>query len=153
MIVQGIAGSGKTSVALHRIAFLLYKIKNLSSNNILIFSPNQIFSEYISNVLPELGEENTLQCTFDSFLEGNITEFRHVEEFSKFIERYYKKKNQNEDWIIYKQSDQVMKDLDTYIESLEKKATFMDVFSVDRKVLTRPELTQWVKRCEAFPSI
>ncbi len=150
MIVQGIAGSGKTSVALHRIAFLLYKIKNLSSNNILIFSPNQIFSEYISNVLPELGEENTLQCTFDSFLEGNITEFRHVEEFSKFIERYYKKKNQNEDWIIYKQSDQVMKDLDTYIESLEKKATFIDDLSFDRKFLTKNELNQFLKRYEHF---
>ena len=55
LIVQGIAGSGKTSVALHRIAFLLYKIENLSSKNVLIFSPNNIFSEYISNVLPELG--------------------------------------------------------------------------------------------------
>ena len=58
LIVQGIAGSGKTSVALHRIAFLLYKIKNLTSDKVLIFAPNQIFSEYISNVLPELGEEN-----------------------------------------------------------------------------------------------
>ena len=55
LIVQGIAGSGKTSVALHRIAFLLYKIENLNSKNVLIFSPNQVFSEYISNVLPELG--------------------------------------------------------------------------------------------------
>ena len=61
LIVSGIAGSGKTSVALHRIAFLLYKIPNLNSSNVLIFSPNQIFTEYISNVLPELGEDNTLQ--------------------------------------------------------------------------------------------
>ena len=59
LIVQGIAGSGKTSVALHRIAFLLYKIKRLTSDKVLIFAPNQVFSEYISNVLPELGEENT----------------------------------------------------------------------------------------------
>ena len=56
LIVQGIAGSGKTSVALHRIAFLLYKIKNLTSDKVLIFAPNKVFSEYISNVLPELGE-------------------------------------------------------------------------------------------------
>ena len=55
LIVQGIAGSGKTSVALHRIAFLLYRLEHLNSNNILIFSPNNIFTEYISNVLPELG--------------------------------------------------------------------------------------------------
>lgn len=150
MIVQGIAGSGKTSVALHRIAFLLYKIKNLSANNILIFSPNQIFSEYISNVLPELGEDNTLQCTFDSFLEGNIPEFRHVEEFSKFIERYYKKKNQNELWITYKQSDQVIKDLDEYIDLLEKKAIFLDDLSFDKKFLTKNDLNQFLQRYQHF---
>ena len=73
LIVQGIAGSGKTSVALHRIAFLLYKIENLSSNNILIFSPNKVFTEYISNVLPELGENNTLQTTFSEFLQTTQT--------------------------------------------------------------------------------
>ena len=67
LIVQGIAGSGKTSVALHRIAFLLYKIKNLTSDKVLIFAPNQVFSEYISNVLPELGEENTKETTFSDF--------------------------------------------------------------------------------------
>ena len=85
LIVQGIAGSGKTSVALHRIAFLLYKIENLSSNNVLIFSPNQIFSEYISNVLPELGEENTMQTTFHDFLSTFITEFKSVESFTNFV--------------------------------------------------------------------
>ncbi len=68
LIVQGIAGSGKTSVALHRIAFLLYRIDNLSSKDILIFSPNEVFSSYISNVLPELGEENTKETTFSDYL-------------------------------------------------------------------------------------
>ena len=72
LIVQGIAGSGKTSVALHRIAFLLYKIKNLISDKVLIFAPNKVFSEYISNVLPELGEENTKETTFSDFLETYI---------------------------------------------------------------------------------
>ena len=74
LIVQGIAGSGKTTVALHRIAFLLYRIKNLSSNNILIFSPNNIFTEYISDVLPSLGEANTLQTTFADYLSSFLTE-------------------------------------------------------------------------------
>ena len=150
MIVQGIAGSGKTSVALHRIAFLLYKIKNLTSNNILIFSPNQVFSEYISNVLPELGEENTLQCTFDGFLESNITEFRHVESFSKFIERYYKKTSQNEKFIKYKQSNQVMYDLDKYASNLEKTATFIDDLSFDKKFITKDELNQLLNRYKHF---
>jgi DNA helicase II / ATP-dependent DNA helicase PcrA len=58
LIIQGVAGSGKTSIALHRIAFLLYRFReNLSSKEILIISPNKVFADYISNVLPELGEE------------------------------------------------------------------------------------------------
>ena len=84
LIVQGIAGSGKTSVALHRIAFLLYKIDNLKSNNVLIFSPNKIFSIYISNVLPELGENNTMQTTINDFLDMEIKEYNHVETFTSF---------------------------------------------------------------------
>ncbi len=62
LIIQGVAGSGKTSIALHRIAFLLYKFKNeLKSDDILIISPNKVFSDYISNVLPELGEDEIPQ--------------------------------------------------------------------------------------------
>lgn len=67
LIVQGVAGSGKTSIALHRIAFLLYEglNSNLHSNHVLIISPNAVFSNYISSVLPELGEENVAQSIFD----------------------------------------------------------------------------------------
>lgn len=58
LIIQGVAGSGKTSIALHRIAFLLYRFKDtLTSSDILIISPNRVFADYIGNVLPELGEE------------------------------------------------------------------------------------------------
>jgi len=58
LIIQGVAGSGKTSIALHRIAFLLYRFKGaITANDILIISPNKVFADYISNVLPELGEE------------------------------------------------------------------------------------------------
>jgi Superfamily I DNA and RNA helicases len=65
MIIQGVAGSGKTSIALHRIAFLLYRFKNkLSSKNILILSPNKVFADYISDVLPELGEEPLYELSF-----------------------------------------------------------------------------------------
>ena len=68
LIVQGPAGSGKTSIALHRVAYLLYKYRDLvKAENIAIFSPNQIFNDYISNVLPELGEENMYQTTFQEY--------------------------------------------------------------------------------------
>ena len=58
VIIQGVAGSGKTSIALHRIAFLLYRFRDsIAAKDILIISPNKVFADYISNVLPELGEE------------------------------------------------------------------------------------------------
>ena len=85
IIVQGIAGSGKTSVALHRIAFLLYRLKDLNSNNILIFSPNNIFTEYISDVLPSLGEENTLQTTFSDYLSTFISDYKEIENYTDFV--------------------------------------------------------------------
>jgi len=73
MIVQGVAGSGKTSIALHRIAFLLYQNrKNLRSSEILIISPNNIFADYISNVLPELGEQNITEVCFDEIAEHEL---------------------------------------------------------------------------------
>lgn len=66
LIIQGAAGSGKTSIALHRIAFLLYRFKDtIRSEDILIISPNKVFSHYISNVLPELGEENICETTME----------------------------------------------------------------------------------------
>lgn len=68
MVIQGAAGSGKTSVALHRIAYLLYHDrKQMKSSNILILSPNSVFSDYISHILPELGEENIREMSFDLF--------------------------------------------------------------------------------------
>lgn len=68
LVIQGVAGSGKTSVALHRIAYLLYHDReHLSSSDILVLTPNGAFSDYISHVLPELGEENIQEMSFDVF--------------------------------------------------------------------------------------
>ena len=135
LIVSGIAGSGKTSVALHRIAFLLYKIKNLTSNDILIFSPNQIFTEYISNVLPELGEDNTLQTTFNDYLSNNITEFSEVESFMDFIGKYYSESVDNIELIKYKQSDNIIKDIELYVEDYIRKARMVNDFT-ENKIYT-----------------
>ena len=70
LIVQGAAGSGKTSIALHRVAFLLYEgmFSRLSANNILILSPNDAFNDYIGHVLPELGEENVERETMEGII-------------------------------------------------------------------------------------
>lgn len=73
LIVHGAAGSGKTSVAMQRIAYLLYHYRNtLTSDQILLFSPNQLFTHYVANVLPELGEENMRQTTFQQYLNEHL---------------------------------------------------------------------------------
>lgn len=128
LIVQGIAGSGKTTVALHRIAFLLYRLENLSSNNILIFSPNPIFTEYISDVLPSLGEDNTLQTTFNDYLSYSITEYKEVEAFTDFVARYYTYQVPNVDLVRYKQSDGIIEDLDRYLKDYVHRAEFLESF-------------------------
>lgn len=76
LMVQGTAGSGKTSVALHRVAFLMYQstTNGLSAENIIILSPNALFGKYISGVLPELGEENVATVTFEEFFEHTFGE-------------------------------------------------------------------------------
>ena len=145
LIVQGIAGSGKTSVALHRIAFLLYKIENLRSNNVLIFSPNSAFSAYISNVLPELGENNTMQTTFADFLLSNLEEFNDVETFSSFVNRYYKYVEKNKELVKYKQGDKVIVDIKKYVEELVKGVHFLDNIEVDKNIVEKDELNYLLK--------
>ena len=152
LIVQGIAGSGKTSVALHRIAFLLYKIKDLTSNDILIFSPNQVFSEYISNVLPELGEKNTLQTTYHDYLRHYLKEFKNIESFTTFIENYYQNNTIDKEFITYKQSDSITNDIDNYLENYISNAKFTEDYITRDFIITKEELNNFLhKRYAHFP--
>ncbi len=143
LIVQGIAGSGKTTVALHRIAFLLYRLKNLTSNNILIFSPNSVFAEYISDVLPSLGEDNTLQTTFNDYLSFFIKEYKDVETFTDFVSRYYTYKEDNPELVKYKQSDQIITDLNNYLNDYIFNCKFMGpVIENEVNIVTEEELNE-----------
>src|SRR5690606_31084242 len=73
IVVQGAAGSGKTSAAMQRVAYLLYRYREtLKAENILLFSPNQMFNSYVSTVLPELGEDNMEQSTFYQYLQQRL---------------------------------------------------------------------------------
>ena len=139
LIVQGIAGSGKTTVALHRIAFLLYRLKNLNSSNVLIFSPNNIFTEYISEVLPSLGEDNTLQTTFADYLYTFIGEYKDIENFSDFVSRYYSYQETNPDLVEYKQSDKIIDDLDAFLENYIDNCKFISNFQEGDKHLILKE--------------
>ncbi|MGG5254158.1 RNA polymerase recycling motor HelD [Neobacillus sp. SM06] len=85
LVVQGVAGSGKTSAALQRVAYLLYRHRGtLNADNILLFSPNPLFTSYVATVLPELGEENMQQSTFQEFIQQRIgPEFEVEDAFSQ----------------------------------------------------------------------
>ena len=92
LIIQGVAGSGKTSIALHRIAFLLYRHKDtIKAEDILIISPNKVFADYISNVLPELGEEQIgekgMEELAHEMLEGKYKFQRFFEQVNLLIEK------------------------------------------------------------------
>ena len=95
LIVQGAAGSGKTSVALHRIAYLLFRHRDtITAENIIVFSPNPVFSDYISNVLPELGETNMLQTTFETFLSGALSAQGRRERYYDLLDYLFSAKQQ-----------------------------------------------------------
>lgn len=130
LVVQGAAGSGKTSIALHRIAYLLYHDrKNLRASNVLILSPNGVFSDYISHILPELGEENIREMSFDIFayreLKGIVAD---CEERYDQIERMMAAERgtacvDSEDGLRYryKQSKEFVNELNGFILELESE--------------------------------
>lgn len=90
LIVSGPAGSGKTSVAMHKIAYLLYTYKDrINNSNVLILSPNDIFSNYISNVLPEIGEDNVYQTTFMDYIKTFLTEYKVLGSLNDIYEKVY----------------------------------------------------------------
>ena len=142
LIVQGIAGSGKTTVALHRIAFLLYRLKNIGSQNILIFSPNNIFTEYISDVLPSLGENNTMQTTFADYMATFLNEYKDVESFTDFVSRYYSYKEDFPKFVEYKQSDKIIDDLDAFIDNYIDNCVFLGDFKVDEHVVYKDDINK-----------
>lgn len=140
LIVEGPAGCGKTSVALHHIAYLLYKNKDtLKSNNILIFSPNKIFSEYISHVLPELGEKNAIHTEFSAFINSYINEYDKVESYSNFIKRIYQNKNIN-DLIKIKLDDDYHIIIDKYVEKLTNNIMFNDIYVGSKYLISKNEV-------------
>ena len=118
LIIQGVAGSGKTSIALHRIAYLLYAFKgSISSKDILIISPNKVFADYISNVLPELGEETVPETCMESLLSGVLG---HRHKFQNFFEQV---------------NELLTKPAPGFIDRIRYKASFDFISNLDKFIL------------------
>ncbi|WP_426349021.1 RNA polymerase recycling motor HelD [Alloiococcus sp. CFN-8] len=147
LIVQGPAGSGKTSVALHRIAYLLYKHREkITPENIIIFSPNNIFNDYISNVLPQLGEDNTFQTTFKEYMHMTLGVEYKKEAYSYMME-YILTAREEEGYqrrinsIKFKSSKEFLEVLKEYVTYLEKtERSFPDIFYGDNLIISAKDI-------------
>jgi DNA helicase-2/ATP-dependent DNA helicase PcrA len=144
MMVQGVAGSGKTSVALHRAAYLMYQglSDKLSSNNILIISPNTLFEQYISNVLPELGEKNVNSKTFEELI-INILNGPKIETRNELLETLLSSNdNLTKSSMEFKCSSEFVEILNRFINDLPRRwIDFKDVY-YDGKHISNKHLSK-----------
>lgn len=150
LIVTGPAGSGKTSVAVHRIAYLLYKHRqDTTSNDVIIFSPSHVFSEYIANVLPELGEENVLQTTFQAFAEATLGGSYHCESLMDFQEQLAtasaEEAQQLTARLARKSSKEFLERLEKVVQECpEREIEPQDVYLQDQLIISKEELRRLI---------
>ena len=143
LVIQGAAGSGKTSIALHRIAYLLYHDRqNLKSSNVLVLSPNSVFGDYISHILPELGEENIREMSFDLFAYRELKDtaadcedrYDHLERIMKFPD------DQEKERFRMKQSESFVGLIEGFLATLEDRLVDFRPISFRGSQLTEEEL-------------
>ena len=156
LVIQGCAGSGKTSVALHRVAYLLYHHrKQLTAKQVLILSPNPVFSEYISHILPELGEENILEMSFDLYAYKELKKYKDTEDRYVYLEKLLTLPEeeafayQNE--VAEKQSREYVLELNEFVLLLEDSLMNFRDFSYKKMHRTEQELRTLFY--EKFPDI
>ncbi|WP_024293240.1 HelD family protein [Lacrimispora indolis] len=149
MMVQGVAGSGKTSIALHRAAYLMYQglTSRLSADNILIISPNTLFEQYISNVLPELGEDHVVSVVFEDIIALSLKN-EQVQTRNQFLENLIsnsKYRDMIKSTMEFKTSRQFLEILDRFIDDLPHKwMDFKDVIYDGKCIISKEMLKEKV---------
>ncbi|EOU1993378.1 HelD family protein [Clostridium perfringens] len=126
IVVNGVAGSGKTTIALHRVAYLLYNYRKELEDKVLILGPNGIFMEYISQVLPSLGEVGVKQETFASFALKEMDSELYIMSFDKYLEKILSEDKEFIEDAKYKNSYEIIEDLDNLVKEMDK-----DYFNVE----------------------
>ncbi|WP_160674629.1 UvrD-helicase domain-containing protein [Clostridium sp. C8-1-8] len=121
VVVNGVAGSGKTTIALHRVAYLLYNNRKQLGDKVLILGPNAIFMEYISTVLPSLGEVGVKQDTISNFIIKQIKLNEEIMEFSKYMEKVLSGDKEFIEDIKLKKSREFIDKLDGLVKSIEEE--------------------------------
>ncbi|QGU96158.1 AAA family ATPase [Clostridium bovifaecis] len=138
IVVDGAAGSGKTTIALHRVAYLLYNYRKALQDKVLILGPNDIFMEYISTVLPSLGEIGVRQQTFTEFA-LDIVDLNNVMSFREYMERVINKDEEFIKDMLFKTSEKFIKELDKFIELLNRQYFKIKDLSFDKKVIVQED--------------
>lgn len=130
LFVQGSAGSGKTSAILQRIAYLLYRYRgNLVSSDVIMFSPNQLFNDYVKNVLPEMGEQNMVQMTYRQFVSRRVPAFKVESLFDQFEDQ-----NKNPKIAKFKDSLEFFEAINNYSKHLIKHGVvFKNIYFKDKE--------------------
>ncbi len=150
LMIQGVAGSGKTAIALHRAAFLMYEglANKLASTDILILSPNRTFSSYIAGVLPELGEDNVRTLTFDELLHDILGDDMRIEAQHSFLERAIgsSQKVFVNQCLAFKTSEAFRQILDRFAEDIPQHyINYHDIRFAGRLLVSKHELEERVR--------
>ncbi|WP_297521107.1 UvrD-helicase domain-containing protein [uncultured Clostridium sp.] len=120
IVVNGVAGSGKTTIALHRVAYLLYNNREELEGKVLILGPNSIFMDYISQVLPSLGEVGVKQETFLGFAMSEIDEEISIMPYEEYLEKIVQKDGETVEREAFKNSHEFIEELDKFTEELSQ---------------------------------
>ena len=142
LIVQGVAGSGKTTIALHRIAYLIYNYeKEFNPEEFMIIAPNRFFLNYISNILPDLGVENVKQYTFEDFAYEVIGKRLKISDENEKLVKIVNKENEDVsiDLLIqeskFKSSIQFKQIVDNYLRIIEEEIIPKEDFVVEGYII------------------